>query len=333
MTTKQTTQPPSLTLPKFARNTPPIIPLTSSPVVSSPTFRLAPSPKVPKPISSPKVPSPKVPSPKVPSVPNTPLRMVLSPSIPKTPYNSNAPKTPLYLPRIATPKCKPVSTVDENPWLPPKVDGGDEVKFVAITPIGTVPLVPTCSKRAPPTPRTVPVTPGRKLTMRVVNDKGDEVKIDPLLTTAIYLDCNDDRNYHHVTEHMRSLTTITTSLQKQYITSYRPLTKMSGRVSVSTFEEALSIYENNQVYYQDRIDDKTLSENQIKHGLTELEHWFIHIIEHQPKDKCDQEAWIERENIKLSKGISAYCDPELYKYISPLDDNKREHVKRLQGRL
>jgi hypothetical protein len=112
---------------------------------------------------------------------------------------------------------------------------------------------------------------------------------------------------------MRAIAANTMTLQKQYCTVLRPLINVGGKVSVTVFEEALSIYENNQVYYQDRIDDHSISIDAIKAGLTELERWFANIPEPKPVD--DVEAWREREIQRQTKGLTAYCDPELHKYI------------------
>jgi hypothetical protein len=208
--------------------------------------------------------------------------------------------------------------LDENPWLPPKIDGISDVKIAAITPIGTIAMVPTSDKRPPVTPRKLPATPGRHLTLRVIDENTGEVKIDPILTTTIYLDCTkqEDQDYYHVSNRMRKITANTTTLQKQYSTEFKPLINITGKVSYSQFEEALSIYENNQVYYQDRLDDHTLDLDSIRIGLTTLEHWFACIIE--PKSQDDPDSWRERELSKLTKGITSYCDSDLYKYIQPL---------------
>lgn len=252
------------------------------------------------------------------------------------------PSSPLYIPKIGMVKTPSVTSPTyrvvpttpsqllapgENPWLPPKVDGSSDIKIAAITPIGTIAMVPTCDKRAPVTPRRLPPTPNRHLTLRVVDENTGETKIDPLLTTTIYLDCTrpEDQDYNHVAQHMRDITVTTTTLQKQYSNTLRLLTNVTGRVSQRIFDDALSIYENNQVYYQDLIDDKTVDIQVIRDGLTTLEHWFASIIE--PKATDDLAAWRERESLKLTKGITAYCDPELYQYIQPLPDNIRLQIR------
>lgn len=79
---------------------------------------------------------------------------------------------------------------------------------------------------------------------------------------------------------------------------------MYGKVSDQAFEEALSVYENNQVFYQDTIDDKSLDIPTIKQRLTELEHWFMCIIEpFHGGDTEEKEAWQQRERFKIIKGI------------------------------
>lgn len=265
--------------------------------------------------------------------------------IPKSPYGTkdktelNAVRTPKMVPPIFTdngfklPGTSTILAPDENPWLPPKVEGASDIKIAAITPIGTIAMVPTCDKRPPMTPRKLPPTPTRHLTLRVVDENTGEAKIDPILTAAIYLDCTkaEDRDYNHVAQRMRTITENTITLQKQYSNIFRPLLNITGRVSQGKFDEALAIYENNQVFYQDRLDDKTLDLQAIREGLTHLEHWFACIIE--PKTYDDIESWKERELSKLTKGITAYCDPELYIYIQPLPPNLRSQIKQYQTGL
>jgi hypothetical protein len=249
----------------------------------------------------------------------------------------DAPRTPLVIPKIGIGKGEvkrdDVLQADENPWLPPKTEGSTDVKIAAITPIGTISMVPTIDKRPPPTPRRLPQTPGRHLTLNVINERTGETRIDPLFTTAIYLDCTkrEDQDYHHVTNKMRAITANTLTLQKRYITELKPIPNIVGRVSHTVFEEALTVYENNQVYYQDRIDDHKLDMETIRSRLTELEHWFVCIIEPRPRDDID--SWRERELSKLTRGTSSYCDPELYKYIRPLGPHQQLFIKQQQTGL
>lgn len=272
------------------------------------------------------------------------------------------PKTPIVIPKVGTVKRTPtvinrrdVHTPDydwsddldnhslneessclepgENPWLPPKADGISDIKIAAITPIGTIAMVPTSDERPIATPRKPPLTPGRHLTLRVIDKQTGNVTIDPLLTSAIYLDCTkqSDQDYHHVANHMRTIAANTSRLQKQYSTEFRPLINVAGKVSYSVFEEALSIYENNQVYYQNQLDDRTADINAIGAGLTTLEHWFACIIEPKPQD--DPKSWIERELTKITNGITIYCDPELHKYIRPFTPNIISLIKQYQNGL
>jgi hypothetical protein len=252
------------------------------------------------------------------------------------------PKTPLLIPKIGQPTTPrnvikicpstPSSVLQpgENPWLHQSADGASDVKILSITPIGTIPLVPTSDKRLPATPRRIPQTPGRHLTLRIIDENTGEARIDPILTASIYLDCTkpEDQDYNHVAQRMRTITANTSMLQKQYSTEFRPLINVSGKTSHSKFEEALLIYENNQVYYQDRIDDHTININDIRSGLSALEHWFMCIIE--PKSKDDLESWKSRESSKLINGYSAYCDPELHKYIQPMSPHTRNYIQQQQ---
>lgn len=278
----------------------------------------------------------------------TPALLEISPS-----PDTNIPKTPLIIPKIGIKfplneeseetSLKP----GENPWILQRSEKPSDVKIAAITPIGTIAMVPTIDKRPPVTPRHIVhlglnnlqggqvgmATPGRHLTLRVIDETTGVVKIDPILTASIYLDCTkpEDQAYDHVANKMRNITQNMITLQKQYTNVLKPLLNVSGRVSHSIFEEALSIYENNQVYYQDRIDDHSLDIPTIRARLTELEQWFMCIIE--PRATDDLNSWREREQSKLIKGVSTYCDPELYPYISPLPAHIRSMIQQYQIEL
>lgn len=261
--------------------------------------------------------------------------VMFSPIIPSIPSPAipHAPTTPLLIPNIGIAKSNNAPTPstilapDEDPWLPQRTEGSSEVKIAAITPIGTIAMVPTTDKR-PPTPRRLPFTPGRHLTLKVVNDPDPN---DPILTATIYLDCTKDQDYDHVAARMRSITENTLTLQRQYKNNLKPLINVVGKVSSEVFEEALLIYENNQVYYQDRIDNNDLDIKTIQDRLTELEYWFLCIIEPRSNDNITD--WIERERTKLIKGISAYCDPELYPYITPAPAHIRDLITQNQQGL
>ena len=205
------------------------------------------------------------------------------------------------------------------------------MKLAAITPIGTVSMVPTCEKRACRTPRRTPQTPGKYITLDVIG----ESTIDPLFTTAIYLDRkgSGNQNYNYVAERMRSITAQTISLQKRYSTEIKPMINISGKVPQHVFDQVLLLYENNQVYYQDCIDNQNLQADDIKVGLTQLEQWFMCIIEPRPTDNADTEAWKNRELMKLATGISSYCDPELHSYIRPLPPDIRTAIIKYQSGL
>lgn len=246
------------------------------------------------------------------------------------------PRTPLINPKIGSVKGKMgrKRENEENPWIVINMEKKCEIKITAITPIGTIAMVPTTDIR-PKTPRRIlPATPNRNLKLKVIDDETGDNKIDPLLKATIYLDLSkpEDKDYNHVANKMRSITNSTISLQKQYSNELRELPKVYGKVTHKIFENALSVYENNQVFYQDKIDDKSLDMSFIKEKLTELEYWFMCIIEPAPRVKNEEEIkeWKEREKFKISKGITSYCDPELYKYITPAGEEIKAFILMFQ---
>jgi hypothetical protein len=229
-------------------------------------------------------------------------------STPSTMKKDNS-LTPV-LPKIATPSKRKI--------VEPKIATPARVKnFTMIS--NDLQKVPTTSIIPPKTPRTLQ------------KEKPIVIEVDPMMNASIYLNTGNDTK--NVSSHMKSLSKNIKGLQQQYKNVLKPVPSEHGLVTKQKFEEFLSIYENNQVYYQEEIDDKTMDMEFIKRKLTELEHWFIAVIEPRPHD--DVEAWRHRENSKLIKGYSPYCDPELYTYIkqAPLDLLslvKRYHVIHLQ---
>ena len=288
----------------------------------------------------------------------TPPAFARSPQIVRS--GNVLPRAPLSVPNMG--RIGNMVGNDNNPWLPPPPEGARDVKIIAMTPIGTICMVPTLDKRPPVTPRysRPPLhSPGRYITLKVygreigpytspigsiaINNSnqflGDGSKINPqdddssLLRASIYLDCSKsgDKDYNHVANKMRSITQNTIALQSKYKNELKTLPDVRGRVSAHVFDNLLSLYENNQVYYQERIDDHSLDKSTISSLLTQLEHWFICIIEPRPRIADDIEAWKERERNKCLNGRSAYCDPELYEYVerapvSILSFIRQEHI-------
>lgn len=116
-----------------------------------------------------------------------------------------------------------------------------------------------------------------------------------------------------VANHMRSLINVTSSFANYYRTTCKNLPPFRGLVNQIQFNEALSVYENNQVYYQECMDDKSLTVADITAGLVQLEQWFAAIIEPDSNDNA-----ADHRKFLQSRGVTAHCDPELYPYLSSL---------------
>ena len=91
----------------------------------------------------------------------------------------------------------------------------------------------------------------------------------------------------------------------------------------------MNIYENNQVFYQDRLKESA----DVSQELNHLELWFIRIIEPKPLHLIDMADWKEREQHKLLKGVSAHCDPELIKYVGKLHDDFRRYIEAIHKKI
>jgi hypothetical protein len=213
-----------------------------------------------------------------------------------------------------------------NPWI---VKISDEFfSMSGLTPIGTIDKVPTTPRRSKC--RTVPVkrmcaTPRRSVRLNIIRD--DMCTIDPLLAATIYLDFtkSEERPYNYVAEHMQNLSSNILSLQQQFSNTYKELIPLSGIVTREQFENALTIYENNQVYYKEMLEKNKITFDEFKKGLNELEQWFIVIIE---PASTDYDEWREFEKSKLRNGYSKYCDKDVTYVIEFLPDEIRNTIQK-----
>jgi len=214
----------------------------------------------------------------------------------------------MVLPRIALSKSPKLIKLNINdPWIYKSGCESCNIKKTSLTPIGTVKKIPTSDNRPPVTPR-------------ICNKINTfEEKFNPVLNASIYLDFSD-REYDYVSKKMKNINSITASYHNKFVTKLLDIPAIKGNLTIEDFEELLNIYENNQVYYQECMDNKILDIETIKNKLTELEHWFIFIQE----PYSDEEGYEDRRKIKKNTGYSPYCDPELYQYITPLSSEKRK---------
>jgi len=222
-----------------------------------------------------------------------------------------------------------------NPWMPEIIKNASDVKIASYTPFGNIAMVPT-SNRRPETPIRLTQTPRRQSIKKLVKEQDEE--IDPIINATIILDCtkSEDRPYDYVSNRMKSIIAMTASLKGYHKHQLMPCPDIFGPVNYKDFDTLLSIYENNQVYYQDCLDNNLLTEDQIKHELSKLEFWFICIIEPHPvtqngeleEDEYYINKWKDREINKLVNGYSSYCDPELYQYITPLPNNIKLYLNK-----
>lgn len=84
------------------------------------------------------------------------------------------------------------------------------------------------------------------------------------------------------------------------------------------FDDAIIIYENNQVYYLDKIKKEKDEDIVLKiiKDIETLEHWFCRIPEPKPKDKDDLIDWKLRNQFKKDYGYSKYFNIELLPYTN-----------------
>lgn len=234
------------------------------------------------------------------------------------------------------------ATTDDDPWIYKKDNKNDDVKMTSITPLGKISEVPTGSKHK--NKNKILMTPSRSAIRQIQKgnynnmrekekEKGSERDIDEsfdaLLKATVYIDLDKDyEKYDFMAQKMRSIASGTLNLQKHFRNELKELVQISGYVNEECFEKVLEIYENNQVFYQEKLEDGEMSVDMAKEKLTELERWFVCIIEPKPKSNSEVPDWILREEYKLNTGYSSYCDKELYCYITPISDHVKNYVRR-----
>lgn len=145
-----------------------------------------------------------------------------------------------------------------------------------------------------------------------------EKKKNVIFNTAIFLDFGNGKDSNTVKEKNYSIREGIKSVQKDLKNKFRECPKLSGLVTQEQFDECLDVYENNQVYYQQKFEDQTIDIDVFRKKISVLEEWFICIIEPKPtgsRQDSEVEEWREREKEKLQNLYSSYCDPDLYEYL------------------
>jgi hypothetical protein len=135
-----------------------------------------------------------------------------------------------------------------------------------------------------------------------------------------------DRDANYVANRMRDVIEHTNKSELKI--ELMDMIKVEGWVKPDVFEQALNIYENNQMYYQKLL---MIEEDiGIIKDLLKLEYWFMCIIEPEAKDELKD--WRDREIFKLLKGKSVYCDQSLYKYFGNLPDEYKQKIRKLHDK-
>jgi len=99
---------------------------------------------------------------------------------------------------------------------------------------------------------------------------------------------------------------------------------LKGTAVHKKYTDQLEKYENNQFYWYNKYKNGNITKEKLIKNLTELEKWFVCVIEPPPKKyKKDPiqvymislEQWLEREKTKYKNTRSYYCDDEVLSYI------------------
>lgn len=276
------------------------------------------------PMTSPKVTLTKPKVPKTPTINKPSPSPLRSPSTPKREFRPCASPSlcsPSTIKRHIEPVKSPLfyRKYDNDPWFYNSKDITKNVVINGMLKDGTVAPVPTSSR--------IPI-----LTNSEESEFSEGEEIDPMLMANIYINSYDNgRTNDQIAQNMKNISTSIKSLRDQYTMKLKTLTNTEGLVKQEDFDKALSIYENNQVYYQECIDRCLLTKKELEEGLSNLEYWFMAIIE--PGNIDDVMGWRERELGKLTRGYSGYCDPELYSYIRKIPPNIANVIRLYQAKL
>jgi hypothetical protein len=156
----------------------------------------------------------------------------------------------------------------------------------------------------------------------VKSPKKDE---DNILNMSIFLDLTADNGgtSNDVKNKMINITQEIKSVQKNLKNKFKNCPEVEGIVTQEIFDQCRDIYENNQVYYQQKFEDNKITKEVFSEKVSILEEWFICIIEPKPnpskieKNIYEQEVedWLEREHDKLKNLYSCYCDPDIHEYL------------------
>ena len=268
-------------------------------------------------------------------LPPSPMRssIVLPPSPILSPLLS--PKSPMGLP-TSTPRSSRVKLPPLSELRPPVVmslsknalrNSKSIPKTPASVPIPRAPLL-NLKMRVPQTvrlPSQAAIIFPDPIPLRFLPRAGTEWKplevsdsLSPIMRATVFMTFDNTVTADQISATVRTINTSVSELQKHRKNTLRSLIEID-RMDAERFETCLSIYENNQVYYQDLLDSAVgIERDSIIKDLNILERWFISIVEPRPKIRAEIKQWEERENIKKIKGYSAYCDPDLYSIITPI---------------
>lgn len=103
--------------------------------------------------------------------------------------------------------------------------------------------------------------------------------------------------------------------QNEIKSKFFPLLSVRGPVTREVFQQCYNIYENNQCHFLEGYENSIYSEVQLNTYLSQLEEWFICIIE--PNDEGEDMDWYQREIVsKYTCFCSSYCLADLRKFVS-----------------
>lgn len=216
-------------------------------------------------------------------------------------------KSTKFLPnfRGATPKCVLQRQKEEDPWLyvPDHDECYVEIEQAFVRPTNILEPEPEIEPETGPMESAIKMASSASIYLSGVKMRDGELH-------------RDNEKRRQAALNMEQISTMIREAQNSLSNTLQEIPAQRGRVTRQTFDKFLDIYENNQEYYREYLENANGSEavlQIIREQLTILERWFICVVEPRPRN--DAKDWAERELRKHKTGYSPYCDPGLMKYI------------------
>lgn len=159
------------------------------------------------------------------------------------------------------------------------------------------------------------------------------IKIDPIIKTPFYFKNKnaDPKEQKIVSKKMRKISENIINMSYDYINELLVVPFDVTEVKdINNFNKMLELYENNQNFYAEKLENHDITKEELSKELTILEEWFCNIVEPKPKNSYDVDDWKYREQFKIENGFSVFSDENLREFIHPLKKELLDNIKNKQ---